>query len=107
MQELLKELRYIIDKYNLRLKHKDGIIALYSNESTNLVRAMFGLDELIELSYTTAEHHPYWGILYNTTEIIRSILENWDKELSKDELDELRWRVDELKNILNNLGINS
>ena len=52
----------------------------------------------MELAYTTAEHHPYWGLLYNCSQISKSILEKWDDELTKEDLSEIRWIISELEN---------
>ena len=56
------------------------------------------VDKMAELSYTTAEHHPYWKLLYSCAEISKTTLEKWDSELTSDELDEILWHVKELKN---------
>jgi hypothetical protein len=62
-----------------------------------LKKASSGLSDVLELSYTTAEHHPYWGMLYHATEISKMLLEKWDSELSKDNLSEISWRCDEIR----------
>ena len=56
------------------------------------------VDKMAELSYTTAEHHPYWKLLYSFEEISKTTLEKWNSELTSDELDEILWHVKELKN---------
>jgi len=38
-----------------------------------LARARNGLNDMRELAYTTAEHHPYWNLLYNCSEIDEEI----------------------------------
>jgi hypothetical protein len=50
------------------------IIKIYGQDTGILKRAS-GLFDLLELSYSTAEHHPYWAILYNATEILKTILD--------------------------------
>jgi len=57
-----------------------------------------GLEDVLELAYTTAEHHPYWGLLYNCSQISESILEKWDDGLTKEDLSEIRWIISELEN---------
>jgi hypothetical protein len=47
------------------------IIKIYGQDTDILKRASSGLFDLLELSYSTAEHHPYWAILYNATEILK------------------------------------
>ena len=56
------------------------------------------VDKMAELSYTTAEHHPYWKLLYSCVEISKIVLERWDDELTKEDLSEIRWIISELEN---------
>lgn len=65
------------------------------------IRAISGLYDVLELSYATAEHHPYWTMLYNATEILKTILDKWGSDFCKDEIDDMVWRVDELRMVLN------
>jgi hypothetical protein len=74
-----------------------GIIKVYTEKSDGLKKASSGITDVLELAYTTAEHHPYWGMLYHATEISRILLEKWDTELSMDNLSEIAWRCDEIK----------
>ena len=62
-----------------------------------------GIEDVAELAYTVAEHHPYWGLLYNCTQIGKTALDKWNDNLSKEELDEIDWSIDELKNTLKKL----
>ena len=74
------------------------------SEFTQLVKDVTDLvDKMAELSYTTAEHHPYWKLLYSCVEISRIILERWNDEISTDDVDEIRWMISELQNSLNKL----
>ena len=70
-QELV-ELAEKFEKENLPLKiEKDldnDIIKIFGEKITSLARAQNGLNDLTELAYTTAEHHPYWNLLYNSSE---------------------------------------
>lgn len=75
-----------------------NIIRIYGEKTDSLARAKGGLDELSELAYTTAEHHPYWCLIYNSSQISKLALEKWNDALTKDELDEILWCIDELKN---------
>jgi hypothetical protein len=74
-----------------------GIVRIYTEKSDALKKASSGLSEVLELAYTTAEHHPYWGMLYHATEISKMLLEKWDSDLSADNLSEIEWRCDEIK----------
>ncbi|MEM3117590.1 MAG: hypothetical protein QXN83_02905 [Nitrososphaerales archaeon] len=80
-----------------------GMIRIYGESSDMLKRAQSGLREVSELVYATAEHHPYWGIVYHTIEIARIVMERWNDELTNDELSELLWRVEEIKGVLERL----
>jgi hypothetical protein len=78
-----------------------GVIKIYDQDSDSLKRAISGLYDVLELSYATAEHHPYWTMLYNATEILKTILDKWKSDFCQDEIDDMVWRVDELKTALN------
>ena len=75
-----------------------NVIRIYGEKTDSLARAKAGLDELSELAYTTAEHHPYWNLIYNSSQISKLALEKWDGNLTKEELDEISWHAEELKN---------
>jgi hypothetical protein len=77
---------------------ESGVIRICNQEDTTVVKkASSALSEVLELSYATSEHHPYWGILYNATEISKTILDEWDSNLSKDAISEMSWRSDKIK----------
>ena len=74
------------------------------SDFTQLVKDVTDLvDKMAELSYTTAEHHPYWKLLYSCVEISRIVLERWNDEISTDDVDEILWMISELQNSLNKL----
>jgi hypothetical protein len=75
-----------------------NIIRIYGEKTDSLMRAKLGLEEVSELAYTTAEHHPYWNLLYNSSQISKLALEKWDDTITKEELDEISWYAEELKN---------
>ncbi|MGQ0605683.1 MAG: hypothetical protein ACT4OD_01845, partial [Candidatus Nitrosotenuis sp.] len=54
--------------------------------------------DMSELAYTTAEHHPYWNLLYSVCQIAKITLDKWDLDLTQEELGEISWSIDELKN---------
>jgi len=87
----------------VKADNESGIIKIYGEGSDALKRAIAGLHEVSELAYTTAEHHPYWGIIYHAVEISRIALEKWNDELSNDELSEIEWRTGEIKGSLGRL----
>jgi hypothetical protein len=80
-----------------------GIIKIYSQDTDIIKRASSGLYELLELSYSTAEHHPYWEILYNATEILKTTLDKWDSDFSKNEIDDMSWRIDGMRTALHRI----
>jgi hypothetical protein len=81
-----------------------GIIRIYGEGSDYIRRATSGLSEMLELAYTTAEHHPYWLVLYHATEVCKAVLDKWESELSADQLSEMSWRCDEIKMALDKLA---
>ncbi|MGI0048117.1 MAG: hypothetical protein ACREAW_01120 [Nitrososphaera sp.] len=81
-----------------------GIIRIYGEGSDYIRRASSGLEEMLELAYTTAEHHPYWAVLYHAAEISKATLEKWESELTADQISEMSWRCDEIKMVLDRLA---
>ena len=77
---------------------ESDLIKISGENISSLSRAKNGLEDVLELSYTTAEHHPFWNLLYNSSEISKTLLEKWTSNLTKDELDEILWSIEELKN---------
>jgi hypothetical protein len=102
-EDFYNDLVILAEKYeksNISLKlEKDldnDIIKIYGEKITALARAKNGLNDVTELSYATAEHHPYWNLLYNSSEIANTILEKWTGEISKEEADEIEWEIKEI-----------
>ncbi len=77
---------------------REGIIRIFGEHMSSLGRAKSGLEDMSELAYTTAEHHPYWNLLYSACQIAKITLDKWDSELTPEELSEITWSIDELKN---------
>ena len=75
---------------------ENDIVKIFGEKITSLARAKNGLNDVTELSYTTAEHHPYWNLLYNSSEIATSILEKWTESLSDEDLSDVEWAIKEL-----------
>jgi len=80
-----------------------SIVRIYGEEAHHIKRASSGLGEVMELAYTTAEHHPYWAIIYNDSEICKMALDKWESELTQDQISEMSWRCDEIKMALERL----
>ena len=66
-------------------------------------RAENALYHIQELADSTAEHHPYWVLLYNCSQISKTILEKWNDDLTEEDLSEIRWMISELENSCNKL----
>src|SRR3970040_975481 len=81
-------------------------IQIFGENIDSLSRAKNGIEDVSELSYTTAEHHPYWALLYHCTQIGKISLDKWNDELTNEELDEIEWSIDELKNTCKKLKEN-
>ena len=77
---------------------ESNIIQIFGENIDSLSIAKNGMDGVSELAYTTAEHHPYWALLYHCTQIGKISLDKWKDELTNEELDEIEWSIDELKN---------
>ncbi len=88
------------EKSNVSIKlEKDlenDIIKIFGEKITALARAKNGLNDVTELSYATAEHHPYWNLLYNSSEIANTVLEKWAGKLSKEDVNEIQWNIKEI-----------
>ena len=95
------------EKNNTPLKvEKDlesNIVKVFGENVTSLARAKNGLNDVTELAYATAEHHPYWNLLYNCSEIANIVLEKWKHELSKKDASDIEWSIKELKQSLEKL----
>ena len=96
------------EKNNTPLKvEKDleaDIVKIFGENVTALARAKNGLNDVTELAYATAEHHPYWNLLYNCSEIANIVLEKWKSELSKKDASDIEWSIKELKQSLENIS---
>lgn len=92
------------ERIQVRMDSDNEILKIYSNNSSLLLRTNAAISEVLDLSYSSAEHHPYWMLLYNASEIVKSVLDVWDSEFSKDQISELNWRLDEIKSSLDRIS---
>ncbi|MCG3780475.1 MAG: DNA recombination protein RmuC [Nitrosopumilus sp.] len=103
----------LIKKYenDLALKIEEDlehdIIKIFGTKITSLTRAQNGLNDVTELAYTTAEHHPYWNLLYNCSEITHTLLDNWEKSLSSENVADIKWALKEINQTLEKIKNNS
>jgi len=107
----LLELAKTYETQNIPLKvEKDlenDIVKIFGEKITSLSRAKNGLNDVTELSYTTAEHHPYWNLLYNCSEIANSVLEKWKTTLSEEDISDIEWAMKELHQTLEKIKTNN
>jgi len=92
------------EQQNVPLKiEKDpnnDVVKIFGQRITSLARAQNGLNDVTELAYTTAEHHPYWNLIYNCSEIANSVLEKWHESLSESDFSDIEWAIKELNQTL-------
>ncbi|MDE1828930.1 MAG: hypothetical protein KGI25_01275 [Thaumarchaeota archaeon] len=70
------------------------------------MRAKSALDEVSELAYDTAEHHPYWHLLYDSSQILKIVLEKWHEDITDEEKNEIQWYANKIKDSLANVSHN-
>ena len=76
------------------------IIKIFGTKITSLARAQNGLNDVTELAHATAEHHPYWNLLSNCSDIGHTVLDNWKKSLSSDDVADIEWALKEINQTL-------
>jgi hypothetical protein len=104
--ELVKKYEHDIPlKVEEDLEH--DIIKIFGAKITSLARAQNGLNDMTELAYTTAEHHPYWNLLYNCSDIANTVLDKWKNTLSSDDFKDIDWALIEINQTLEKIKKNS
>ncbi len=103
LKGVLEELQNQNIFFKVSVDRDGSVVRIYEEGSHHIDRASSGLGEVIELAYTTAEHHPYWTILYNAAEICKTVLERWESEFTADQISEMSWRCDEVRMALGRL----
>ncbi len=101
--ELIKSFEEKKTQLKLETDLESNIIKIFGENIDSLSRAKNGLEDVSELANTTAEHHPYWNLLYSCSQISKTLLEKWNDDLSKDELEEIEWSIKELRHTCNKL----
>ena len=106
-EEFFKDLVILAEKYeknNTPLKiEKDldnDIVKIFGEKISALAKAKNGLNDATELAYATAEHHPYWNLLYNSSEIANTVLEKWKDKITNEEIEEIEWSIKEITQTL-------
>jgi hypothetical protein len=112
LKTLSQEVRLLLDSVKakgiittLNVDEENGIVRIYSNNTNELKRALSAVSEILDLAYSTTEHHPYSLLLYHSTEILRSILDAWEDTLAADGLSEIAWRIDEIRSNIDRISI--
>jgi len=105
-----EELKFLVEKFEKKqtqLKIETDLdfdsVKIFGEKMDSVTRAKLGIDDAAELAYTTAEHHPYWNVLYNCTEITKTILEKWNDEVTPEQIDEIKWNLKEIQNTISNI----
>ena len=104
------ELTLLVEKFEKKqtqLKVESDLdfdsVKIFGEKMDSVTRAKLGIDDAAELAYTTAEQHPYWCVLYNCTEITKTILEKWNDEVTPEQIDEIKWNLKEIQNAISNI----
>ena len=82
------------------------IVKIFGLKITSLARSQNGLNDVTELAHATAEHHPYWNLLSNCSEISHTVLNNWKKSLSPDDVTDIEWALKEINQTLEKIKNN-
>lgn len=112
MKTISQEVKLLLDSVKakgiitkLNVDEENGIVRIYLNNTNELKRALSAVSEILDLAYSTTEHHPYSLLLYHSTEILRSVLDSWGDTLTADGLSEIAWRVDEIRSNIDRISI--
>ena len=99
------ELLTLVEKYQkkqvmIKVENEPDyeFVKIFGEKIDSILRAKTGLNDVAELAYTTAEHHPYWALLYNCSEISKTVLEKWNDKISSEEMNEIKWHIKEIEN---------
>ena len=99
------ELLTLVEKYEkkqvmIKVENEPDyeFVKIFGEKIDSILRAKTGLNDVSELAYTTAEHHPYWALLYNCSEISKTVLEKWNDTISPEEMNEIKWHIKEIEN---------
>jgi hypothetical protein len=111
MKTISQEVKLLLDSVKakgiitkLNVDEENGIVRIYLNNTNELKRALSAVSEILDLAYSTTEHHPYSLLLYHSTEILRSVLDSWGDTLTADGLSEITWRVDEIRSNIDRIN---
>ena len=104
-KSFFNELLTLVEKYEkkqvmIKVENEPDyeFVKIFGEKIDSILRAKTGLNDVSELAYTTAEHHPYWALLYNSSEISKTVLEKWNDTISHEEMNEIKWHIKEIEN---------
>ena len=104
-KSFFEELLVLVEKYErkqvmIKVENEPDyeFIKIFGEKIDSILRAKTGLNDVSELAYTTAEHHPYWALLYNCSEISKTLLEKWNDKITSEEMNEIKWHIKEIEN---------
>lgn len=80
----------------VRTVRSPGSVSVVGSDSTPLIRARAALEDLDALALETAEHHPYWHVLWACCQVSRTILEGWDSGITREDAEQARWSASRL-----------
>ena len=109
-QAFYEELKMLVEKFEkkqMQIKMESYLdydsVKIFGEKMDSVTRAKLRVEDAAEVAYTTAEHHPYWAVLYNCAEITKTILEKWHDEITPEQLEEMKWNLKEIQNTLSNI----
>ena len=99
--------KYELKNVPLKIENdlENDIVKIFGENITSLARAKNGLNDVAELAYATAEHHPYWNLLYNCSEIANCVLDKWGDSLTVEDLSDIDWALKKLNQSLEKIKI--
>ena len=104
-KSFFNELLTLVEKYEkkqvmIKVENEPDyeFVKIFGEKIDSILRAKTGLNDVSELAYTTAEHHPYWALLYNCSEISKTLLEKWNDKITSEEMNEIKWHIKEIEN---------
>ena len=104
-KSFFNELLTLVEKYEkkqvmIKVENEPDyeFVKIFGEKIDSILRAKTGLNDVSELAYTTEEHHPYWALLYNSSEISKTVLEKWNDTISPEEMNEIKWHIKEIEN---------
>ena len=97
--------KYELDNTPLKIEKDldNDVIKIFGEKITSLGRAKNGLNDVLELGYSTAEHHPYWKLLSSCSEITSTVVEKWNDTITGEDLSDIEWNLKEFHQSLDKI----